>query len=87
MNDPTERLDKADERNVENQKAGFPHYRSQLYPHFVHRDFIFITAIIFYKKTKNFLLFNLRVYNFLGSCTYYLKSRIKKVIVVYHNFN
>ena len=36
VDDPTERVDKTDRRNVENTTC-FQHYRPQPYPHFVHR--------------------------------------------------
>jgi hypothetical protein len=51
MNDPAERVDKADGRNVEKHKSGvFPHCRPQLYPHFIHRDILHIYNKIFLKN-------------------------------------
>lgn len=37
VDDPAERVDKADGRNDGKHKKCFPHYRPQLYPHFAHR--------------------------------------------------
>jgi len=70
MNDPTERMGKVMDEMCKTQKACLAHCRPQLYPHFVHRGFIFIYYNIFLfflkkQKNKNFLLFHLHVYNFL----------------------
>lgn len=66
MNDPAERVDKVMDEMCKTQKACLAHCRPQLYPHFVHRGFIFIIAIffVFLEKIKDFLLFHLCVYNF-----------------------